>query len=57
MDESGPLKPRGNPAPRDQDTSSSSHELQWSREQKWNRAQVSTVSILTSRKTQTAIPV
>ena len=27
VDESGPLEPRGNPAPKDQDTSSSFHEL------------------------------
>ena len=27
VDESSPLKPRGNPAPKDRDTASSSHEL------------------------------
>ena len=37
VDDSSPSEARGHPAPKDQDTSSSSHELPMSREQKWKR--------------------
>ena len=43
VDESSSTEPWRNPEPEYGDTSSSSHELQWSREQKWNRVRVSTV--------------
>ena len=55
FDESSPLEPRGNPAPKDRHTSSSSHESPMGREQKWNWARASMLSTLTSRKTQIAI--
>ena len=56
VDESSPTKPRRNPAPKDQDTSRSSHELPMGvASKKWNRVRVSIVSTRTFRRTQIAI--
>ena len=56
VDESSPLEPRGNPAPKDQGTSSSSHELPMeSRAKVEPGSGVSIVSPRTFRRTQIAI--
>ena len=55
VDESSPSEPRRNPAPKDRDTASSSHELPMGSRVKWNRVRLSIVSTRTFRRTQIAI--
>ena len=54
VDESSPSEPWWKRAPNDQDTSRSSHDYQWCREQKWNRFRVSVVCTRTFQRTQCA---
>ena len=55
VDESTSTEPWRDPEQGSQDTSKSSRELPWSREQKWNRVRVSTAYTRTFRRTQIVI--
>ena len=55
VDESSPIEPWGTVSKDVKKLPVLLMSYQWSREQKWNPVRVSTISILTSRKTQTAI--